>query len=266
MTPAPRSAAPAAVLAPKVPEITAVFWLVKVLTTGMGEAASDYLGTTNLVLGGVVGVGGFLLALRWQLRSPRYSPPVYWTCVAMIAVFGTIVADVLHVATGLSYDVTSAVYALAVAVLLAWWWRSEGTVDVHSITTPRRERFYWATVIATFALGTAVGDLTGLTLHLGFLPSGLLFLAAIAVPLVAWRAGANPVLTFWAAYVLTRPLGASFADWVAKPHDVGAGLGVGDGPVALVALAAIAVLVALVTVRHRDAGRRTPAEAGADRA
>jgi uncharacterized membrane-anchored protein len=239
-------------VAAKVPEITVLFWIVKVLTTGMGEAASDFLGTTNLVLGGVVGVVGFALALWWQLRSPRYQAVRYWLAVAMIAVFGTIVADVLHVATGLSYYVTSAFYGLVVIVLFAWWRRSEGTLDIHSITTARRERFYWATVIATFALGTAVGDLTGLTMHLGFLPSGLLFAVAIAVPLVVWRFGGNPVATFWVAYVLTRPLGASFADWLAKEPSVGGGVGFGDGPVTAVALVVIAALVAYLAVKRND--------------
>lgn len=243
------------ITAAKVPEITVLFWVVKVLTTGMGEAASDYLGETNLILGGVVGVGGFVLALRLQLRAERYRAPVYWFCVSMIAVFGTILADVLHVASGLPLWATSALYALAVAVMFTWWRRSEGTLDVHSITTVRRERFYWATVLATFALGTAVGDLTGLAMHLGFLPSGLLFTAAIAVPLIAWRAGASPIATFWAAYVLTRPLGASFADWLGKEHSIGAGLGLGDGPVTLVAIALIAVLVSVMVRRGDDVQR-----------
>ncbi|MFD0485514.1 hypothetical protein ACFQ46_23225 [Kineococcus sp. GCM10028916] len=253
-------------VAAKVPEITVLFWVVKVLTTGMGEAASDFLGTTNLVLGGVVGVGGFALALWWQLRATRYQPLRYWFAVAMIAVFGTIVADVLHVVTGLSYYVTSAFYGVVVIVLFAWWRRSEGTLDIHSITTARRERFYWATVVATFALGTAVGDLTGLTMHLGFLPSGLLFAVAIAVPLVAWRLGANPVATFWVAYVLTRPLGASFADWLAKEPSVGGGVGFGDGPVTLVALVVIVALVAHLAVKRGDVQEQTGGvpEAAAD--
>ncbi len=240
------------IVAAKVPEVTALFWVVKVLTTGMGEAASDYLGEANLVVGGLVGVGGFALALWLQLRSERYRAPVYWFCVSMIAVFGTMLADVLHVVSGLPLWATSSLYALAVAVMFAWWWRSERTLDIHSITTARRERFYWATVLATFALGTAVGDLTGLAMHLGFLPSGLLFTAAIAVPLIAWRLGANPVIAFWAAYVLTRPLGASFADWLGKPHSLGGGQGYGDGPVTLVALAVIAALVTYVAVRRED--------------
>lgn len=239
-------------LAAKVPEITVMFWVVKVLSTGMGEAASDWLGETSLVLGGVVGVGGFVLALRRQLQAPRYSAPTYWTAVCMVAVFGTIVADVLHVATDLSYGFTTPFYGAVVAGLLAWWYRSEGTLSVHSITTARRERFYWSTVLATFALGTAAGDLTGLTLHLGFFASGLLFLAAIAVPLVAWRLGANGVACFWSAYVLTRPLGASFADWAGKDRSFGSGLGYGDGPVTLVLLAVIVALVAVLAVTRSD--------------
>jgi uncharacterized membrane-anchored protein len=242
-------------LAAKVPEISAAFWCVKVLTTGMGETASDFLGATNLVLGGVVGVGGFALAMRRQLRAPRYDAWTYWTAVAMVAVFGTIVADVLHVVTDLSYWVTSGFYALVVAVLFAAWFGSEGTLSIHSITTASRELFYWATVLATFALGTAVGDLTGLTLHLGFFASGLLFTAAMAVPLLAWRNGLNPTLAFWSAYVLTRPLGASFADWIGKRHRFGGGLGAGDGLVTLFLLLLIAAMVAFVAASGRDVQR-----------
>ena len=235
-------------LAAKVPEITVLFWVIKILSTGMGEAASDFLGNTNLVLGGVVGVGGFALAMWLQLRSPRYHAPTYWFAVCMVAVFGTIVADVLHVATGLSYAVTTPFYAAVVGVLFFLWHRSEGTLSIHSITTARRERFYWLTVLATFALGTAAGDLTGLTLDLGFFSSGVLFLALILVPLVAWRAGLNAVVAFWTAYVITRPLGASFADWVAKEHSIGGGLDVGDGTVTAITLAVIVALVAGATV------------------
>jgi len=236
-------------IAAKVPEITALFWVIKILTTGMGEAASDGLGEASLVLGGVIGVGGFFLALWLQLRSDRYHAPTYWFCVSMVAVFGTIMADTLHVATGLSYYITSAFYAVVVGVLFTRWHRSEGTLSIHHIDTRRRERFYWATVLATFALGTAVGDLTGLTMNLGFLPSGFLFLAAILVPLVAWRLGVNGTLCFWAAYVLTRPLGASFADWIGKDHAIGGGLGFGDLRLTGLLIVAIA---ALVTWAHRS--------------
>jgi uncharacterized membrane-anchored protein len=234
--------------AAKVPEITVLFWIIKILTTGMGEAASDYLGNTNLVLAGVVGVGGLVLSLRWQLRTARYQAAAYWSAVAMVAVFGTMAADLLHVIAGLSYVVTTPAYAVALAVVLIWWYRSEGTLSIHSITTRRRENFYWATVLTSFALGTAAGDLTAATLGLGFLDSGFLFAALILLPLVGWRLGLNEVTAFWAAYILTRPLGASFADWFGKPKSL-TGLDFGDGTVTWTSLAAIVVLVAWVAAR-----------------
>lgn len=234
--------------AAKVPEITVLFWVIKVLTTGMGEAASDYLGNTNLALAGVVGVGGLVLTLRWQLRADRYDPAAYWSAVAMVAVFGTMAADLLHVVLGLSYAVTTPFYAVALTVVLVWWYSSEGTLSIHTITTRRRELFYWATVLTSFALGTAAGDLTAANLGLGFLDSGYLFGAMIVVPLVAWRLGLNAVAAFWAAYILTRPLGASFADWFGKPPSL-TGLGLGDGTVTWISLGAIVVLVAWVGVR-----------------
>ncbi len=250
-------------LAAKVPEITVLFWVVKVLTTGMGEAAPDYLAGTSIALGGVVGVGGLGWAMWRQLRAPRYSAATYWTAVAMVAVSGTIVADVLHLA-GLSYAVTTPFYAVVVAVLFALWYRLEGTLSIHSIVTARREQLYWCTVLATFALGTAAGDLTGLTLHLGFLASGVLFTAAILVPLAAWRLGASPVASFWTAYVLTRPLGASFADWLGKPHTRGAGLGYGDGPVTVGCIVLIVALVAYLQRSGTDVQRPAPARPPVD--
>ncbi len=247
--------APAATRVPglaKVPAVTALFWLVKVLTTGMGEAASDFLAGESIVLAAGLGAVGLLVALWFQLRTDRYRPAVYWTAVAMVAVFGTMAADAVHVLFDVPYPVTTGLYAAAVAACLAVWHRVEGTLSIHSITTRRRELFYWATVLATFALGTAAGDLTAIYLNLGYLESGLLFVAAIAVPWLAWRfLRLNEVAAFWAAYVLTRPLGASFADWAGKPAGKGNGLGYGDGPVTLVLLAAIVALVAwLVRSRH----------------
>ncbi|TXR56979.1 COG4705 family protein [Quadrisphaera setariae] len=239
----------------KVPEITAVFWLVKVLTTGMGEAASDYLGETSLVLGGLVGVGSLVGALAWQLRAREYSAVRYWTAVSAVAVFGTMTADITHVVTGLSYAVTTAAWAVVVAVLFTAWWKVEGTLSIHAVDSTRRECSYWATVLATFALGTAAGDLTGLALGWGFLASGLLFGAAMLVPLAAWRLGLSPVVAFWSAYVLTRPFGASFADWLGKPAHVGGGVGLGDGLVTVVALAAIAALVGVLAVTRADVQR-----------
>jgi uncharacterized membrane-anchored protein len=252
-------------LAAKVPEITVLFWIVKVLTTGIGESASDFLGQISVPLAGLVGVGGLVLALRRQLRAPEYRAPTYWTAVLMVAVFGTMAADGVHDGTGLPYSLTTALYALVVAGIFVAWHRSEGTVDIHSITTRRRERFYWAAVLATFALGTAAGDLTAMPLNLGYFPSGLLFAAIIAVPAIAyWRLNLNPVVAFWAAYVVTRPLGASFADWLGKPRGQ-TGVGLGDGVVTGLGLVAFAALVAYTArTRHgvqEHAPHRHPARA-----
>jgi uncharacterized membrane-anchored protein len=256
-------------LAAKVPEITVVFWLIKVLTTGMGEALSDFLAKQSIVVAVVVGLGGIVLALALQLRTRRYTAVVYWSTVALVAVFGTMAADGVHL-IGLPYAESTAFYVLLVAGLFLTWYRTEGTLSIHSITTRRRELFYWATVLATFALGTAAGDFTANELGLGYLTSGLLFVAAIAVPLLGWRfLRLNPVAAFWTAYVLTRPLGASFADWFGKPASHGGGLGFGDGTVALVMSAAIAVGVAYVAVRRNDiqppsAEERTPVTPAGD--
>ena len=236
----------------KVPEIGLIFWAIKLLTTGIGETTSDFLGQTNVAMAGLVGIVGIVYALRRQLRATEYHAPTYWFAVLMVAVFGTMAADGLKIGAGVGYQITTPLFAAAVAVIFFLWHRSEGTLSIHSITTPRRERYYWAAVFATFALGTAAGDLTAITLHLGFLGSIALFAAAIAVPAVGWwRFGLNPVLGFWAAYVITRPLGASFADWFAKPLEH-SGLGLGDGPVSALGLAAFAALVAYVAIRRHD--------------
>ena len=246
----------------KVPAVTVLFWVIKVLTTGTGEAASDWLGNTNLVLAGVVGLGGIVLALRLQLRSTRYRPAVYWFAVAMVAVFGTMAADVIHVVLGVPYSISTAFWATVTAVVLVLWRRSEGSLSIHTITTPRRERFYWATVLSTFALGTAAGDLTADQLELGFLLSGVLFAAVMLVPALGWaKLGMNSVLAFWFAYVITRPLGASFADWFGKPHSFGGGLGYGDGTVTLVASILIVLLVGYLSLTHGAVPDRPDAEA-----
>ena len=163
---------PAAVSSPrslvaKVPEITVLFWVVKVLTTGMGEAASDYLGKVSIALAGAVGFIGFVVAMWLQLRARRYVPAVYWFAVLMVAVFGTMAADGLHVVLGVPYPASTAFYAAALAVVFLLWRRTEGTLSIQSITTRRRELWYWLTVLLTFALGTALGDLTAFVRHLG---------------------------------------------------------------------------------------------------
>jgi uncharacterized membrane-anchored protein len=238
-------------LAAKVPEITAMFWVIKILTTGMGEATSDYLAGISLAVAGGAGVLGFAVALWIQLRAPRYSAPVYWFAVMMVAVFGTMAADVLHAGLGVPYVVSTTFYAVILGAVFWLWYRSEGTLSIHSIVTRRRETYYWLTVLATFALGTAAGDLTATAMHLGFLTSGIAFGVVILVPAVAWwRFRLNAIFAFWFAYVTTRPLGASFADFLSKPHAI-SGMGLGDGPVAGVSTAIIVVLVGYVTVRRR---------------
>jgi len=243
-------------LAVKVPAIAALFWIIKILTTGMGEAASDFMLKVS-GRAGEIGTAAFILlsfvalsvALWLQLRTSRFKAPIYWLTVSMVAVFGTVAADVLHHGLSLSYVETSAMYGTLVALVFVLWYRVQGTLSVHSIVSGRPEWFYWATVLGTFALGTAVGDLTAGTLHLGFLLSGVLLFVAILLPLVAWRLGFNAVAAFWTAYVLTRPLGASFADWTAKKS----GLGIGDGTVTLVSLVLIVALVSCVTLRGTSA-------------
>jgi uncharacterized membrane-anchored protein len=245
-------------LAPKVPEITALFWVVKILTTGMGEAASDFLANKSVPLAAALGLLGFAVAMTLQLRTRRYVTAVYWFAVAMVAVFGTMAADGFHKLIGLPYLVVTVGYAIVLTVLFYLWHRSERTLSIHSITTIRRETYYWLTVLATFALGTAAGDLTAFTLNLGFLTSIIFYGVLILVPLVAYQMRwMNEVLAFWFAYVLTRPLGASIADWLGKERSKH-GLGYGDGTVTILAAFLIGALVAYLAWTGTDI-QRTPA-------
>jgi uncharacterized membrane-anchored protein len=240
----------------KVPEITVYFWIIKVLTTGMGEATSDYLVHRIAPPAAVVIAGVALVAaLVLQFRTPRYNVWAYWLAVAMVSVFGTMDADVLHIGLGIPYFISTAFFAVALAVVFAAWYRSERTLSIHSIVTRRREVFYWATVMTTFALGTAAGDLTARTLGLGYLGSGFLFAALIAVPAVLhWGFRLNAIAAFWFAYIVTRPLGASFADWMGLPHTLG-GLGFGRGVVSLALAAVIVTFVAYVAFTEREPSR-----------
>jgi uncharacterized membrane-anchored protein len=257
----------------KVPEVTSYFWTIKVLTTAMGEATSDFfvhrVGLTNKpALAEIAIATGIVLALSLvlQFATARYVPWVYWLAVSMVAVFGTMAADAVHVVLHVPYVISSGVFGAILIVLFFTWHASERTLSIHSIRTPRRELFYWAVVMATFALGTAVGDLTALPLHLGYLASGVLFTVLIAVPAIGFRwLGWNGVLSFWIAYVLTRPLGASYADWLAFPTNAG-GLGIGHGVVAVCLTAVIVALVAYLSVTRKDvaAGREPELSADAD--
>jgi len=241
----------------KVPQVTALFWIIKVLTTGMGETASDFLAHT-LAPAVAVELGGLGLAagLAAQFWAVRYRAGVYWFAVVMVSIFGTMAADVLHVGLGIPYTVSTVAFGAALAALLWLWHRVEGTLSIHTVTAGRREVFYWATVLATFALGTAVGDLTAATLGWGYLGSGLIFATAIAVPAVAFRCGwLGPVAAFWTAYVITRPLGASFADWMGVSEARG-GLGLGTGPVTAVWATVIVALVGYLAFARTDTQQR----------
>jgi uncharacterized membrane-anchored protein len=237
----------------KVPEITVYFWIIKLLTTAMGEATSDYMvHQFNPMIAVALGGSGLALALILQLAVRRYVAWIYWLAVVMVAIFGTMAADVLHIGLGIPYLVSAVFFAVALAVIFIVWYASEKTLSIHSIYTRRRELFYWATVMATFALGTAAGDMTASTLGLGYFSSGILFAVLIAVPILGYFLfGLNEILAFWFAYILTRPLGASFADWIGKPHSLG-GLGLGDGQVSLILTLVIVGFVSYLTVTHKD--------------
>jgi uncharacterized membrane-anchored protein len=253
-----RTDAPRRVLT-KVPEITLIFWVLKLLTTGMGEAMSDALGQQSVPIAAAVGIFGLILALRLQLRQTEYRAPYYWFAVMMVAIFGTMAADGIHDGAGIGYAVTTPVFALVTGIIFLWWFRSEGTLSIHSITTRRRERFYWAAVLGTFALGTAAGDLTAYRLNLGFWPSALLFAVVFVIPALGWwRLRWNPIFAFWFAYIVTRPLGASFADGFSKPTN--GGLNLGDPLVSLIEFVVFLALVAWVTISRVDV-QRTGAEA-----
>jgi uncharacterized membrane-anchored protein len=236
----------------RVPEITVVFWVIKALSTAVGESTSDYLvNAIDPVVAVLLGFAVFVVALAIQFSRRRYRPWSYWFAVVMVGVFGTMAADVLHVGFGVPYTVSTILYGALLAVVYIAWYRTEGTLSIHAIDTPRREAFYWAAVVATFALGTAAGDLTAISLHLGYLGSIVLFAVVILVPAAGFRwLRWNAVFSFWFAYVVTRPLGASVADWVGKSTVVG-GLGVGDGVVSVVLAALIVALVVWLSTGAR---------------
>jgi uncharacterized membrane-anchored protein len=243
-------------VAKKVPELTVYFWVVKVLTTGMGEATSDYFVHTYdpylvVILAAVV----LAASVAVQVALARYNAWSYWFAVSMVAVFGTMAAGIVHVYLGVPYIYSSTLYAASVAVIFVLWYLSERTLSVHSIYSRRRELFYWAAVLATFAMGTAVGDMTAVSFHFGFFASGILFAVLIAIPAVAYRFGLNEIVAFWFAYIITRPLGASFADWLAVPPGQG-GLDFGKGAVSVATWVLILGFVAFLAFTRRD----TPAQ------
>lgn len=238
-------------LAAKVPEVIFVFWVVKILTTAGGEATSDYLKTYGNFVGGGLEVLVIVVGFVLQFETRRYRAFAYWSFAFAIAITGTGVADFQHLDLHIPYAGTTVLWAVILGVIFWWWQRSEHTLSIHSITTQRRETFYWATVFATFALGTALGDLTAISLNLGYLQSGILFGVIILIPAFArWQLGLNGVAAFWMSYVVTRPLGASFADYISKPTQ--GGINFGDGATAIAFAIAVLVLVSYLALARPD--------------
>lgn len=238
----------------KVPEVTILFWIIKVLTTGMGEVASDFLAhhLDPVIAVGLAGIG-LVASLVLQFLARRYVAWIYWLNVIMVSIFGTMAADAVHVGFGVPYLVSTIFFVVALAVIFGIWYANEKTLSIHSIYTRRREVFYWATILTTFALGTAVGDMTASTMNLGYFLSGVMFAILIAIPALGyWLFDLNEIFAFWFAYIVTRPLGASFADWMGVSRDRG-GLGLGTGWVTLGLTIIILVLVGYLAITRKDA-------------
>ncbi len=246
----------------KVPAVTAFFWIIKILATTVGETAADFL-NEDLglgLLGTSAATAAVLAVLLWvQVSRDRYVAGIYWPVVVLISVAGTLVTDYLVDDLGVGLGVATAGFGAALAAMFGAWQAAEGTLSIHSIVTVRRELFYWAVILLTFALGTAAGDLLAEGLSLGFATSGAVFGALIALTALAWRAfGLNGVAAFWIAYVLTRPLGASLGDLLSQPASDG-GLGFGATSTTEVFLAAIVALVAWLAITRVDLERGRPA-------
>ncbi|MGH3509144.1 MAG: COG4705 family protein [Nocardioidaceae bacterium] len=248
-------------LAAKVPEILVAFWVVKILTTAGGEATSDYLKNWGNLKGGGTELALFAVGAVLQLATRRYRAFAYWFLAYAVAIIGTGVSDFLHLDVHIPYAGTTLLWAVVLAAIFVLWQRSEGTLSIHSITTQRREVYYWATVCATFALGTALGDFTAISLNLGYLDSGIFFAVVIVLPgLALWKFGLSPIAAFWACYVVTRPLGASFADYISKPRSM-SGIDFGDGHTAIAIAVAVFALVAYLAVARSDTQQPSGASA-----
>ncbi|MDT7742126.1 MAG: hypothetical protein QOE59_1204 [Actinomycetota bacterium] len=247
------SRAQVSTLLSKVPEITLMFWVAKLLTTGMGETTWDALDiafdqTVAVAITGVL----FVASMVIQFARRSYGAWAYWFAIVMVSVFGTTVADLVHNDFGVPYTVSTSVLLVLVGLTFALWYRVEGTLSIHSITTRRREVFYWAAVLLTFALGTAAGDWTASTLHLGYLPSGIIFAVLFVLPAIAYCwFGANAIACFWLSYILTRPFGASFADWFGGPPGRG-GLALGMDRTAIVLTVIIVGIIAYFAISKVD--------------
>ena len=243
----------------KVPTVTAGFWVIKIMSTTVGETGADYLAVNAGFGKGVTSIATaifLLIALFMQVRSERYTPWLYWLTVILVSVVGTQITDLLTDGLGVSLYVSTAVFAALLAGIFAAWYRIEGTLSILSIDTRRRELWYWIAILCTFALGTAGGDLATEALGLGFRLGAIAFAVVIGLIALARAFGANAVLAFWLAYILTRPLGAALGDLLSQAKTYG-GLGLGPMLTSVIFLSIIAVLVG---VSQRNASR--PAFAG----
>lgn len=249
----------------KVPQVTLAFWVIKIMATTVGETAADFLNVdlnlglswTSLVMTALLAV-----ALGLQLRARRYLPSLYWIAVVLISVVGTLITDNITDRLGVPLALTTAAFAMALAATFAAWYAQERTLSIHTIGRTRRELYYWAAILFTFALGTAAGDLLAESLQLGYLNAMLLFALGLAlVTITHLMFGLNAVLAFWVAYVLTRPFGASFGDLLSQSVDDG-GLGLGTTLTSALFLLVIACLVVLMSLRERrQAARNTDTSA-----
>ncbi|QJI29536.1 hypothetical protein HKK55_12675 [Pseudomonas sp. ADAK18] len=234
----------------KVPEVTLSFWVIKILSTTVGETGADFLavdagfgaGRTSIGMAALLGI-----ALYYQLRTKAYTPWIYWLTVVLVSIVGTQITDILTDKLDVSLYTSTAIFSVLLAVNFLVWYRKEHNLSIREIVTPRREWFYWTTVLCTFALGTAAGDLATEALGLGFTLGAVIFGALIAATLIAWRLGANVVLTFWIAYILTRPFGASLGDLLTQAKTYG-GLGMGATWTSAIFLCVIVLLVAVAQI------------------
>jgi uncharacterized membrane-anchored protein len=245
----------------KVPEVTAIFWIIKILSTTVGETGADYLAVHVGLGAGLTAIcmtGLLVAALLLQLSRRLYVPWIYWLTVVLVSIVGTQLTDLLTDKLDISLYISTAAFAVALAATFAVWYRAERTLSIHSIVTTRRELFYWTAILFTFALGTAAGDLATEALGLGFQLGVVAFGALIVAAALAYAVGANSVLTFWLAYILTRPLGASLGDLLSQAREYG-GIGLGTIQTSIVFLTVIVGLVAWVTFEGDGARRVDPA-------
>jgi uncharacterized membrane-anchored protein len=240
----------------KVPEVTLYFWIIKIMATTVGETAADFLNDhmglgltgTSLVMGSLL-----VVALYFQFKARKYVPGIYWLAVVLISVVGTLITDNMVDNFGMALKLTTAIFTVCLAASFAAWYSQEKTLSIHSIYTTRREGFYWLTILFTFALGTAAGDLVAESLNLGYWKSAIMFGAMIAAVAVAcFRFRLNAVLAFWLAYILTRPLGASIGDYLSQAKTDG-GLGLGTTVTSFIFLGVILAVVVYLTRTRRDA-------------